>query len=139
MKISAILNPRAVYTAIAVLLLFFSSCEKQAGEGGNCKITGKVWVKNFNSTFTQLISEYPATDEDIYIVYDDHNGYDDKVSTDYKGEFEFRYLRPGNYTIYVYSRDSSLQSASGKTAIIKEVEINKSKEEVILPEIVIYK
>lgn len=122
-----------------VFLFTFTSCEKQAGEGGNCKITGTVWVRNYNSTFTQLISEYPAADEDIYIVYGDHSGYDDKISTDYKGDFEFHYLRPGNYTVYLYSRDSTLQSASGKTAVIRDVEISKNKTEVVLPEIVIYK
>lgn len=124
-----------------IFLIFFGfySCEKQAGEGGNASISGTVWVKNYNSTFTQLVSEYPAADEDIYIVYDDHNGYDDKISCDYNGRFEFRYLRSGSYSIYVYSKDSSLQSASGDVAIIQKVEIKKNKENIVLPEIVIFK
>ena len=48
----------------------------------------------------------PAPDEDVYIVYGDHISPDDKVVTNYDGEFEFLSLREGAYTVYVYSKDT---------------------------------
>jgi signal peptidase I len=127
--------------AISMVLLvgFLSvSCEKSAGEGGNATITGSVWVKDYNSTFTSLQSEYAGVKEDVYIVYGDNVGYDDRVETDYLGYYRFNYLRPGKYTIYVFSKDSTLTSPDGKTAIIKEVEIVESDQVLAVPQIIIY-
>jgi hypothetical protein len=121
--------------ALSVLLF---SCSKDPGEGGNSSIYGSVWVKNYNSTFTVLNGEYEGADEDVYIIYGDGNGYSDKVSANYKGVYEFKYLRPGKYTIYIYSKDSTLQSPSGKIPIIKEVEITEKKQEIEVPEITIF-
>lgn len=127
--------------AISVLilaLLSVMSCEKSAGEGGNATITGSVWVRNYNSTFTSLLSEYAGVKEDVYIVYGDNVGYDDKVETDYLGYYRFSYLRPGKYTIYVFSKDSTLTSADGTTAIVKEIEITESDQVLAVPQITIY-
>ena len=120
------------------LSVFLFSCSKDPGEGGNSSIYGSVWVKNYNSTFTVLNGKYEGADEDVYIIYGDEKGYSDKVSTNYKGEFEFKYLRPGKYTVFIYSKDSTLQSPSGKIPIIKEVEITERKQEVEIPTITIF-
>jgi hypothetical protein len=125
--------------ATLILLIFGASCSKDEGEGGSSTIKGIVWVKNYNSTFTQLISEYPAADEDIYIVYGNHDGYDDRTRADYNGVFRFDYLRKGNYTLYVYSKDSTMQSPSGKVAVIVGVEISRNKQVVEVPRIEIFK
>ncbi len=136
------LKQRFINPSIAVLIAFvvfsFSSCEKSAGEGGNATITGSVWVRNYNSTFTTLISEYAGAKEDVYIVYGENVGYDDKVETDYLGYYRFNYLRPGKYTIYVFSEDSTLTSPDGKIAVIKEVEITESDQVLAVPQILIY-
>lgn len=127
--------------AISMILLvglLSSSCEKSAGEGGNATITGSVWVRNYNSTFTSLLSEYAGVKEDVYIVYGDNVGYDDKVETDYLGYYRFNYLRPGKYTIYVFSEDSTLTSPDGTTAIVKEIEIVESDQVLAVPQIIIY-
>lgn len=123
---------------IVLFSILFISCKKEAGEGGKSTITGTVWTKNYNETFTVLESEYWAADEWVYIVYGDNLGYGDRQNTTYNGTFEFKYLRPGKYTIYVYSKDSTLQSPSGKTAIVKTVEITKRKQTINLPKITIY-
>ncbi len=128
-----------VAVAITVFAaLVFTSCEKSPGEGGNATITGSVWVRNYNSTYTSLISEYAGAKEDVYIVYGENVGYDDKVETDYQGYYRFNYLRPGKYTIYVFSEDSTLTSPDGNIAIVKEVEITESDQVLAVPQIIIY-
>ncbi|MDD3741148.1 MAG: hypothetical protein PHH30_07890 [Bacteroidales bacterium] len=123
---------------LAFVLMMLSSCEKNPGEGGNATISGSVWVRNYNSTFSSLISEYAGVKEDVYIVYGENTGYDDKVETDYLGYYRFNYLRKGKYTIYVFSEDSTMTSPDGKTAIIKEVEIVENDQLLIVPQIIIY-
>ncbi len=119
--------------------LVIQSCEKDPGEGGTATVTGSVWVRDYNSTFTQLTGEYAGADEDVYIVYGDNVGYDDKTSTDYNGQYSFKYLRPGKYTIYVFSRDSSLTSVSGDVSVVKHFEITKRGESVEIPQFIIFK
>lgn len=121
------------------LVFSFSSCKKEAGEGGNSSIYGSVTVRNYNSTFTDLLSEYPGADEDVYIIYGNDKSYSDKIKTNYLGIYEFKYLRPGNYKIYIYSKDSTLQSPSGIVPVVKEVEITDNDQEIKAPDITIFK
>jgi len=124
--------------AITTFFIIGNSCSKDAGEGGDSSINGKVWVKDYNSTFTVLEGEYAGIDEDVYIIYGNDLGYGDKTKTNYNGSYEFKYLRPGKYTIYVFSKDSTLQTVSGKVSVVKEVEITKKKQKVEAPEITIF-
>jgi hypothetical protein len=114
------------------------SCKKDAGEGGNSTLYGKVYVKDYNSTFTLLEDEYYAPDEDVYIIYGNDRSYGDHIKTTYNGNYEFKYLRPGTYHIYAYSKDSSSQT-NAVIPIIRDVEITGRKQEVEVPEIVILK
>jgi hypothetical protein len=127
-----------VLASLVVAMFLLSSCEKSAGEGGNATITGSVWVRNYNSTFTSLISEYAGVKEDVYIVYGENVGYDDKVETDYLGYYRFNYLRPGKYKIYTFSKDSTMTSPDGTTVMLKEIEIVESDQVFEVPEIIIY-
>ena len=122
-----------------LVVLIMISCSKEAGEGGSSTISGKVWVKDYNSTFTILNGEYYAQDEDVYIIYGDYNGYGDHLKTDYRGSYEFKYLRPGKYRIYVYSKDSTMLSPSGIIPMVEEVEITANKQNVEAPLITIFK
>jgi hypothetical protein len=133
------MNPKQLFVSIAVATLLLAiGCRKEAGSGGNCAIQGRLWVRDFNSTFTQLIAEYPGEDTYVYIVYGSHYGYDERIKTDYKGEFEFTALYPGEYTIYAYSADSTLTDPNNNVAVLREVTIEKRKEVVDLGNIVIY-
>lgn len=135
------LNKVQQFTAIffiGVFLMAIASCKKTAGEGGKASISGKVWTENWNASFTVLNGEYAGTDVDVYIIYGDEKNYGDKQTTNYKGEFEFKYLRKGKYKVYVYSQDNTLTSASGDTVVVKEVEIKEKKEKVDLGTITIY-
>jgi hypothetical protein len=93
---------------LSLVFWTFSSCQKEPGQGGLCSIKGKItkdWrvVISNPGTSTGIV---PAPDEDVYIVYGDHISPDDKVVTNYDGEFEFLSLREGAYTVYVYSKDT---------------------------------
>jgi hypothetical protein len=130
-------NLLKIFLFVSILSLLLG-CEKNAGEGGNATIVGNVWVKEYNSTFTELLGEYAAMQEDVFIVYGDNIGFDDKTETDYLGNYRFNYLRPGKYTIFVYSKDTSMQSISGEIAIIKQVEVTNSNEILTVPQIIIF-
>lgn len=133
------------------LLFFFStvvllsaittitSCEKEAGEGGNSTITGKVYARDYDEYFMFLEAEYYAHDEDVFIIYGDGTTPDDRIRTGPDGDFKFPYLRPGKYRIYVYSDDSTFTMPSGETAIYREVEITKNKEKVDVGTMIILK
>lgn len=119
------------------ILLGVSSCEKEPGIGGNSTIYGKVFVKDYNSTFTILQETYYGPEIWVYIIYGDDKSYSERVQTGYDGTYEFKYLRPGNYHLYVYSKDSTLQT-NAPVPVIQDAEIVKKNEEVELPDFVIF-
>lgn len=123
-----IINGLKVSSLLIAIALIISSCKKTAGEGGKASIYGKVWVQNWNASFTVLNGEYAGADVDVYIIYGDETNYGDKQTTNYKGEFEFKYLRKGKYKVYVYSQDNTFTSQSGDTVVVKEIEIKDKKE-----------
>lgn len=117
---------------IFVLVLTFSitSCKKSAGEGGNSSIKGNVWAENWNGAFTILTSEGVGANVDVFIIYGDETSYGDKISASPDGTFEFRYLRPGSYKVYAYSKTTNSISATGKVAVLIDAEITKKKQVV---------
>ena len=126
-------------TLTLVLLMALWACKKLPGEGGTASIRGKIWVEDWNVAFTIKNGEYVGTDQDVYIIYGDNISYGDKIKTNYNGEFEFKYLRKGKYRVYLYSKDKSLQSQSGDTTFVKEVELTSRKQILTLDPITIYK
>ena len=92
------------------------ACKKQAGEGGTSSIKGKILVQDWNDAFTIKNGEYEGYNVDVYFLYGDAVSYSDKTKANYNGEFE--YLRKGKYTVYVYSKDKTIQSQSGTVSII---------------------
>jgi hypothetical protein len=82
---------------------------------------------------------FPGADVDVFITYGDRVGPDDKVTTNFDGDFAFYGLTPGNYTIYVYSEDTMPQvQQAPEIAIIREVEIDGRREEVDMGSIRIF-
>ena len=79
------------------------SCDPGPGEGGYASVQGVVMVEDWNSTFTTVLSRYPAMDERIYLVFGDDPvpGMDSRTS--YDGRYRFGYLRTGRYKVYTYS------------------------------------
>lgn len=129
-------------TAIA-LTLAVTSCKKGSGEGGKSKITGKIWVENYNTLNNMydtyvLKSEYPGVERDVYLIFGNDISYGLRTKTGYDGTFEFDYLREGSYKIYVESKDTTRTTISGFTSMWVYVDVAK-KETEDAGTIVIYK
>ena len=129
---------KRVIFAIGVLCIFFYGCEKEPGIGGKATIQGEVTVLDYDNTFQTLNSTYPGADRWVYIVYGDNATFNDKVKTSYEGIYEFKFLYEGDYTIYTYSKDSTLQDPSGQIAVIKQLEITDKKQTVEVPELTVF-
>ncbi len=120
--------------------LILTGCKKIAGEGGKASITGKIWIEEWDNNFLVKKYEYDGYDEDVFIIYGDHTSYDDKTSTNFNGQFEFKYLRKGKYKIYVFSdKKQSSSSQNKKEAIVKELEITDNKQTIDVGSITILK
>ena len=120
---------------ISILLMVFSSCRKVEGPGGSVTIKGVVIERNHVGT---SIFEYPAADQDVYIIYGSENSfYDDDVSTSYDGSFEFRYLQKGDYQIFAYQDNPSV--ASGTDEVLVQVNASENNQVIILDTIYIDK
>lgn len=118
-----------VIICVLVSTFVFISCEKIPGEGGNARIRGKVWVKQYDPYFTYLISQYFGANESVLITYGDNISPDKTIETNANGEFEFQYMRKGKYKITIYShtlRDSI--HPEGVIPIDTIVTIEKSKQ-----------
>jgi hypothetical protein len=126
-----------VLLSLAGFCILLISCEKEPGPGGNSTIYGKVFVKDYNSTFTVLQETYYGPGIWVYIIYGDDRDYGDRIETSYDGTYEFQYMRPGNYTIYAYSKDSTLQT-NAMVPVIREITVPKKKQDIEVPEIVIF-
>ena len=120
---------------ILILFIVFSSCRKVEGPGGSVTIKGVVIERNHVGT---SIFEYPAADQDVYIIYGSENSfYDDDVSTSYDGSFEFRYLQKGDYQIFAYQDNPSV--ASGTDEVLVQVNASENNQVIILDTIYIDK
>ncbi|MCK4663350.1 MAG: hypothetical protein KAT68_10825 [Bacteroidales bacterium] len=124
---------------LIVFLSLTQSCTKEEGEGGTSSITGKVYVINYNSEFTEINSEYYAQEEDVYIIYGDDDVYSERFKTHYDGTYRFQYLRQGNYKIFAYSKDSTENSESGYIPVVINVEITDNYQEIKVQDIIILK
>lgn len=127
--------------SIYVILIFslgLLSCTKDAGEGGTSTLYGKILVQKYNPMFTVLLEEHYAQDEEVYIIYGNDRTFAERIRTNYDGTYEFKYLRKGDYKIFAYSKDSTL-STSANVPVIREVSIDKNKQDIEVPLIVIFK
>jgi len=115
-----------------IALFLLTACEKGAGEGGTSTIKGVVITQEWNGSFTEIRDEYPSQEEDVYIIYGDDDFYGDHVKTNYNGVYEFKYLRKGSYTVYVYTKDASVDYdvTDRKLLIKKEIQITRNNQTV---------
>ena len=116
---------------IVALTITATSCKKPAGQGGNSSIKGNVWAQKWNSSFTVMSGEGAGKDVNVYIIYGDETSYGDKTATAPDGTFEFQYLRPGKYKVYVYSKTTvTATNPNGKIEVSVDTEITKKKQAV---------
>jgi len=75
----------------------------------------------------------------VYIIYGNDRSYSQRERSNFDGVYEFKYLRPGNYTVYCYSKDSTLTVVSGIVPVIKKVTIDKNKQTVEVEEMKVFR
>lgn len=115
--------PLARLMSFMFVILGIVSCEKGPGEGGTSSIQGYVHVADFQNG-----TDYPGADYDVFLIYGDDVSFSERSRTAYNGKFEFKYLREGDYTVYVYSDDLS---PSETRAVIDRVTITGKKQTVV--------
>ncbi len=108
---------------------------------GTAMIKGVVKVIDYVdlSTYPNLVIEktYYATEQEIYLTYNNHTFYDERIRTQTGGVFEFGGLIPGKYLIFLYSDD--VTGESDKVTLEFEVSIDDLEQVIDLGEIVIEK
>jgi hypothetical protein len=122
-----------------LISLNFFSCKKQPGEGGFASIEGKVYVKDYDDSYTILTAQYYLPSETVYIIYGDGNEVTNTVKTSYDGSFKFNYLRKGTYKIFVLSEDTTKPFLSVPKEELAKVTITKRKEKIVLKDFIIAK
>ncbi len=120
--------------------LSLSGCQKDPGIGGFARVSGVIWVEDWNAGFTAIQSTYAAMDEDVYLVFGEDITYGADEKTSYNGAYTFKYLYPGKYKVYAYSDRLETAGNTSKTEpILLEFEIKEKRQEVTLDTIVIKK
>ncbi len=91
------------------------------------------------SSYPNLVIEktYYATEQEIYLTYNNHTFYDERIRTQSGGVFEFGGLIPGKYLVFLYSDD--VTGESDKVTLEFELSIDDLNQVVDLGEIVIEK
>lgn len=130
-------------TAVGVLLTALAaSCTQTPGDGGRASLTGHVEeearlvLTNGNSAQGE---PYPARDHNVFLIYGDNVGPDDQVETNFEGNFVFPWLRPGDYTVYVYSEDTSGVNPPQDLVVLQQVTIESPGQTVVLDTMRVFK
>lgn len=123
-------RPLLLLTVLAALAI---SCKKEPGIGGKAEIRGVVMRQDVNALGIPVGNPYPYQDTRVFIVYGDHDFYDDDVRTGPDGLFVFRWLRKGDYTVYTFGECN----CPGKSvSITRSVQVSGNKDVVTAPTII---
>lgn len=122
---------------VMLTLCGLSSCTPGEGTGGTATIEGTVFTvlhpdDNYNLDTDTIL----AAKTDVFLVYGTDGFYGDDVETDNTGHYQFKYLRPGTYTIYAYSTLASGERIAvsqtvnverGQTTIVPDIYVHEGK------------
>jgi hypothetical protein len=101
---------------------------------GSATIKGKVTVTNFKNSSVYPNMEVkdvtPAQEYDVYLVYGNNSGYNERIRTGYDGTFAFRNCIKGKYKIYVYSED--IKGGTAQIPVIREAEVTETEQVIDL-------
>ena len=124
--------------SLCLIAFGFASCTKESGTGGFASVSGVVWTQDWDNTFSIINSEFPAMDEDVYLMYGTDSIPSEDVKTSYNGWFSFPFLQPGKYILYVYSNRYITPGNTNKLEpVLIPFEIKDKREKLVLDTIVI--
>jgi hypothetical protein len=112
------------------LLLLAPACTKEPGEGGKAVIKGTVLRQNVNAVGNPQGNPYPYQETRVYIIYGDNEFQDDDVRTGPDGNYEFRWLRKGKYTVYTFGECNCPGNSVEISAVVN---IDGKKDVVTVP------
>ena len=122
---------------LCVCLLGLASCNSSEGEGGTGTVQGYVKLINHpDDNYSLPADTMDAAKTDVFIVYGNSDFYGDDVETDDKGFYKFKYLTPGDYTIFSYSTlpsgeripvTASVSIGKGETGHVPTIYIHQGK------------
>jgi hypothetical protein len=122
-----------IFLFITVLALSIIGCRKEAGEGGNSSIVGKVKTLEYSNGW--LVGEYYTPEARVYVMYGNSTIYDDDMRTHFDGSYQFNFLYPGSYTVFAYSQCDTC--TSGTEVKMATVEITDKNQVVEVPDLII--
>lgn len=129
-------------TKISVFVLALGllvSCRPDEGKGGLASIEGTVMVQNLNTIQEKSGTPYPATDGDVYISYGKSGLADDKARTSFDGTYKFSNLTKGDYTVFVYSDDTTSNAKYPKLTFSQNISLSGKKDEAKAEQFTVYK
>jgi len=125
---------KKLYPILLTSVLLLAGCNKQEGEGGTAVIQGKIYTVLHNvGDYSMTLDTIVAAKQDVFIVYGDESYYGDDAETADDGTYQFKYLTPGDYTIYAYS-----ELASGELVAVKKEVTLKRGETLTVEDIYIH-
>ena len=129
-----------IFLFVIIFCLF--SCEKPEGEGGTSEIKGKItyYTISYNAqTSSNDTNYYPKSGKDIFIIYsaDSMDLFDDKTETDWNGNYSFKYLRKGDYTLYTYVDSNVVNDVTYDYPVFQHVNISENHSCITLDEYII--
>lgn len=130
--------PKNILLVIIATFLLFTACKKDEGIGGKATITGKIFQQNYDNG-GNLVSGFYVPEIRVYISYGNTNYYDNDVRTGPDGNYEFRGLREGKYSVFTYSQQSPLCGICPDLVVKKEITIDTKKQIAEVADIVIDK
>lgn len=108
--------------AFFAVTMMFASCNKGPGEGGAGTVQGFVkLIHHPDDDFTLSPDTMAASKTDVFIIYGDEAYFGDDLETGSDGMYQFKYLLPGNYTVFAYS---TLPSGE-KVAVSETVDLQR--------------
>lgn len=114
--------------------LLLAGCKKEPGEGGKAELRGYVYATDWDdNTGNPTGNAYFLPETRVYLVYGDHEFYDDDTRTGPDGLYKFSWLRKGEYTVFTYSECPTCDSTGYVQVVSQTVEITDKKEVVDVP------
>lgn len=112
-------------------------CKAIDPDKGMATITGRIYLVNWLNNFSVIKDTSLAQDLEVFLVYEDHIGYDFRNRTGLDGRYAFYNLLKGNYTFYVYS--DNIYGFTQKDTIVEKITIDTNNQIINIPDIYVNK